>query len=112
MSDLKERLAKLDEAAKADEAFGERFAAAMTAHDKDAIIALAAEKDVVLTDEDFVMPNFESMDLDDAELEAVSGGKDWEKLASDIDKDCHYGAAAACGAFFGVALWGVKFDKR
>lgn len=110
MADLKERLAKLDEVSKADEAFGERFAAAMTAHDKDAIIALAAEKDVVLTDEDFVMPDLDAMDLDDAELEAVAGGKDWEKVARGIDKDCHYGSAVACGAFFGVALWGVKFE--
>lgn len=107
MSDLQERMIKLVEAAKADEEFDKRLAAAFEAQDKDAIIALAAEKDIAFTADEFGAPDLEGKEMDEAELEAVAGGKDWEELAKKIDNECHYSSAAVCGFFFGVAAWGV-----
>lgn len=102
MSDLKERIASLNEAAKADPEFSEKLLAALKTREVDTIISAAAEKGIVLTAEDFDLSALDGKDVDDAELAAVAGGRD---RIEEIDEHCGELGALGCGFGFGVALW-------
>lgn len=104
MSDLNEKLAKLNEVAAADEAFGKELRAALEMRNIDEIIRVAAEKGIEFSADDFYSEDLEGKEVDESELEAVAGGG-LLKRADELRDKCRMLGAVTCGAGFGVALW-------
>lgn len=82
MDDVKTKVQALKEAIEADGAFKDELAEAMHAGDVEKAIRLAADKGIEFTPEELasiVISDSEGRELDDAELDAVAGGRGWDE---------------------------------
>lgn len=83
MSINQEKLEALKAAFEADEAFAAELKQAIEEKDVEKAIGLVAAKGIEIGAEDFA-PDADGKEIDDAELENVAGGYDFEEFTRDL----------------------------
>ena len=106
MANIKEEVAKIEALAKEDEQFRNDYFAAVKAQDLDGLLDLFASKGFEVTLDGLKSHADEAQEVDDAELDAVAGGKG---RLEKIDEYCGNPGAFMCGMGLAVACWSPDY---